>query len=459
MKYCLLLLSFSALCFSQTDLPGPIRSLPSENHASNYGFGGWDAAQAFWAGFIAPPTGLTANRIWQLPSVDGTVGQCLGSVAAFTLGWEGCSGAWTYVTSDPTGTCTPPLAFQYNTVDGTPFGCDGSWSGWMTLNTGQTVTATKIFTANQQIASGYYLQFPLAGSIGNAGVPNSLYFADTSNNAALAILNTGVNWGAGAGETVLFKSSVSIVAQAPTMNGLAVFPYFSGATADVVDFYGGTGGSTNIWSLTPAGVMTVVSCVGCAPSNMMTLNTAQTVTATKTFSANQEISSGYYLQFPLAGSIGNAGISNSLYFADTSNNAALAILNTGVNWGAGAGETVLFKSAIVVSSQSPTMNGLVVQPYFSGATADVVDFYGNPGGATLIWSLTPAGVMTVPTVNITSQISGTYNLAGNETVTGNFYIRSFSGVPSCTGVANGWMGYDTATNQLWICNGGTAFPH
>lgn len=50
-------------------------------------------------------------------------------------------------------------------------------------------------------------------------------------------------------------------------------------------------------------------------------------------------------------------------------------------------------------------------------------------------------------------------MSGSLTVTGNLYNRTFSGTPNCSGVANGWQGFDTATGTLWICNGGSATAH
>lgn len=65
-----------------------------------------------------------------------------------------------------------------------------------------------------------------------------------------------------------------------------------------------------------------------------------------------------------------------------------------------------------------------------------------------------AGTTTLSTASISTAISGTYNLSGNETVTGNWYARTFSGGDaSCGGVANGWMGVRTDTNEIQICIG------
>ena len=42
---------------------------------------------------------------------------------------------------------------------------------------------------------------------------------------------------------------------------------------------------------------------------------------------------------------------------------------------------------------------------------------------------------------------------------GSLYLRTFTGTPSCSGVADGWFGYETTTDQLWVCSGGIAHAH
>ncbi len=39
---------------------------------------------------------------------------------------------------------------------------------------------------------------------------------------------------------------------------------------------------------------------------------------------------------------------------------------------------------------------------------------------------------------------------------GNFYLRSFGGAPTCSGVGDGWAGIDTSGSKLWVCIGGVA---
>lgn len=50
-----------------------------------------DADSSNYVGFKAPAT-ITANKIWTLPSVDGTNGQVLSTNGSGTLSWATASG-------------------------------------------------------------------------------------------------------------------------------------------------------------------------------------------------------------------------------------------------------------------------------------------------------------------------------------------------------------------------------
>ena len=66
-----------------------------------------------------------------------------------------------------------------------------------------------------------------------------------------------------------------------------------------------------------------------------------------------------------------------------------------------------------------------------------------------------SGTTTLSTASISTAISGTFNLSGNMTVTGNYYARTFSGGDaSCGSVADGWLGIRTDTNEIQVCIGG-----
>ena len=71
---------------------------------------------------------------------------------------------------------------------------------------------------------------------------------------------------------------------------------------------------------------------------------------------------------------------------------------------------------------------------------------------------TIANTTTFSTVSISTALAGTFNLSGNQTVTGNWYARSFSGSGvSCAGVGDGWLGWDTAGQYLIMCAGGARY--
>jgi hypothetical protein len=61
----------------------------------------------------------------------------------------------------------------------------------------------------------------------------------------------------------------------------------------------------------------------------------------------------------------------------------------------------------------------------------------------------------------THTLSGTYTISGGSFTidsTSNFYNRSFSGSGvSCSGVADGWTGWDTTGQYLIICAGGNRY--
>ena len=72
-----------------------------------------------------------------------------------------------------------------------------------------------------------------------------------------------------------------------------------------------------------------------------------------------------------------------------------------------------------------------------------------------------SGTTTVSTLSVSTAISGTFNVSGNGTVTGNWYERTFSGGnASCGGVSDGWLGVRTDTGgtsgkpEIQVCIGG-----
>lgn len=80
-------------------------------------------------------------------------------------------------------------------------------------------------------------------------------------------------------------------------------------------------------------------------------------------------------------------------------------------------------------------------------TSDVLQF--NHSGTTLL-SMNSSGGLTMASGGSSQIYVGT---------SGNLYLRTFSGTPNCSGVTDGWIGYDTGGDHLYICSGGTLYAH
>jgi predicted DNA-binding transcriptional regulator AlpA len=100
-----------------------------------------------------------------------------------------------------------------------------------------------------------------------------------------------------------------------------------------------------------------------------------------------------------------------------------------------------------VTGASPIVSSGGTTPSISCSTCVT-----TAGGQTI------SGTTTVSTLSVSTAISGTYNLSGSETVTGNWYARSFSGSGvSCSGVGDGWLGWDYTNQYLIMCAGGNRY--
>lgn len=87
----------------------------------------------------------------------------------------------------------------------------------------------------------------------------------------------------------------------------------------------------------------------------------------------------------------------------------------------------------------------------SGHLIPVSDSSYNLGSSSAYWA---NGY--IDTVYVSAYLGGTFSMSGSETITGNLYQRTFSGTPTCSGVADGWTGVDTSGSRLYICIGGAA---
>lgn len=85
------------------------------------------------------------------------------------------------------------------------------------------------------------------------------------------------------------------------------------------------------------------------------------------------------------------------------------------------------------------------------------------GGGALSGSLTLT-CSTCATTDSTQTVSGSKTFSGTNYITGsmavssgNMYLRNYSGVPSCSGVSDGWVGIDTSNKRINICIGETLY--
>lgn len=277
------------------------------------------------------------------------------------------------------------------------------------------------------------------------------------------------------------------------------------------------GGVTSVTATSPiassGGTTPVISCATClttsslsgtspitytsgviACANCVTTNTSQTVSGTKTFSGGITMSSGVGFAADNTYSIGSgAAAANTIYSYVHQGNATGAtcafltggstfcVTGSGIvqattayqvgashlnainsiaefigNGGVATSGAISTSSTLGVGSTSnftgqATFNsGLLV---LGEVQPNSTNTY-NLGDSSHVWSNIYGS-----TVNVSSALGGTFNMSGAMTVTGNFYLRTFSGTPSCAGVANGWVGYDTTGNHIWVCNGGVAQSH
>ena len=109
---------------------------------------------------------------------------------------------------------------------------------------------------------------------------------------------------------------------------------------------------------------------------------------------------------------------------------------------------------LVVSGGTPawaTFSGSSPISYSAG-TISCSTCFTTSGGQTV------AGTSTFSTISLSSALDGTFNMSGNQTVTGNWYARSFSGSGiSCSGVSDGWLGWDYSNQYLIMCAGGARY--
>ena len=251
-----------------------------------------------------------------------------------------------------------------------------------------------------------------------------------------------------------------------------------------------TGSTGCIQDSTGAGVLTINPCVGTPPVTL----SASTTTGTSILTLTQ---SGLGYALTVNGTTDLVSGSQQLFFSGTGLNALATVTlssNTIVQGTVGGthgqsfgtGDSVTFAGIV-----GPHTFGTTVESTISGAL-----FIAGSGLTVPVVSITPTSGSEALTVNGNFVVNGSSTLSGaafgsgglsgthaqnvgtgdgptfagivttsgsNSMIyigsSGNFYDRTFSGTPSCSGVTDGWTGYDTGGDHLWICNGGVAKSH
>ncbi len=219
--------------------------------------------------------------------------------------------------------------------------------------------------------------------------------------------------------------------------------------------------------------LTVGSCSGCgAPADMMTTDTAQTVTGSKTFTNTNTFSSTLSA---------NGGITMTGTSSISSGNSALVLQGAFFNNGnilLNPGNVSGNSSVVITAPQQAQPALYLVNASGSGSGFNVFEIR-NPSGTPVfkvVSSGDPFPNSLVSYTHFPHDTSQTDNLgdinhrwgklwaanidvSGNSTIvigSGNFYNRTFFGTPSCSGVSDGWMGIDVSASKIWVCVGGVA---
>ncbi len=126
----------------------------------------------------------------------------------------------------------------------------------------------------------------------------------------------------------------------------------------------------------------------------------------------------------------------------------------------------------LTTTSSPTFASLAVNGIVASTVTGTSNAFSAGGGNLLIQG--NGNILSFGYADTTGyKISGTTVIDGSQNASftglsatsvgslsvgssGNFYMRSFFGTPSCSGVSNGWMGYDTSGNRFIVCNSGIA---
>src|SRR5579883_2867360 len=201
-------------------------------------------------------------------------------------------------------------------------------------------------------------------------------------------------------------------------------------------------------------------CHGCPsiPSDMMTTDTAQSVTGLKTWSAS--IFVGADNTYNLGTTTSAIATLPAHRMLTEREDICQPSTGFGTCWSFTTGSTALTLNDNSARTRAQFVTGAVFHPnpytlFYEDVMPDSDNArnLGFPSG--FKWSTVYAY-----TYDISNQITGTFNLNGNMTVgsTANFYNRSVGGSTgiSCSGVANGWTAV-TSDDYVVVCMGGNRF--
>ena len=327
-----------------------------------------------------------------------------GNVLAGATGTAGAIAAY--------GAANTTAVFQVNKIGGgTPFSVDGlgdiSSQGQINLAGGGAANLFKIggTTVIDNNRNAFVVNLTVTGTCTGCGGTTGSYLPISGGTMTGSILSAGANLGSGTN---------------PFSTG-----YFSGPvlTTNLKLIYGPPSAPWDFFSWT-------------AGTHRMDLQ--------------DSVGNPLYSIFEMSG---YASLRHAFYGAVAAqtyqNWAGATIIDSGGNYGGASGVNV----NVNTGSGSVTTYGL---NWYGGSV--VIDSGRN---ATLS-SVTTSGLITANSAIVAN--GGVSTLAGTNSQIhigygGNFWNRLISGAPSCAGIVDGWMGYDTAGDVLYICNGGVARVH
>ncbi len=176
---------------------------------------------------------------------------------------------------------------------------------------------------------------------------------------------------------------------------------------------------------------------------------------------------------------GSSSSSYGIYGTGTVGVYGISSSDTGVQGVSTSGKGGIFSSNSDNGLESSTNSGATAGRFTHSGSGHGIDASSSSGYGAVFTSSSGTGLfvsgstLAVEFGTGTVQVDNALTVGSTSTLTGavtaiagitfgsssNSYLRTFSGVPSCASVTNGWFGFDTSTGILYICNGGVATVH